>query len=493
LSIHIIYRMINEKYDEVYVERFHLQKLYGSEPPARSLETNTPLKEYELIITSLHYEPMIAGLVRILYYSGLDPRRERRETPIIAGGPAIMANPYPYSSVIDAFVIGEAETTLPRIIDAWLKHRDSKRGFLEEIASYKYVYVPGLTSGKVYREWVRDLNTTYYPLRQFMHTEKEPVFGKGFILETSRGCRFWCRFCIEGRLFKPYRAKSYGVLKSLVQKGLSLNPVDKVTLYSLIFPSSSDERRLLEYLASNDIRASLPSMRMDYIDRDFLELVKGIGQKTITIAPETFSPYIQRIIGKYFKIDLLYPVVENIISMGFDLKIYILYGIKGETMEDIKTTIETLKRIASSAKEKRVGVSISVNPLIPKPKTVFQWIGMVDLSRAQKILRYFRRELKGLVDTRPLDINWGWVQASIALGDERISDILIEWGIEGGDLGSWRRVLRRRGFSTDYVFRGYELGKALPWDNIVLYHDEDRILRSEYYLYEKLVYNSKSI
>ncbi len=488
LSVHIMYYLVNELFDEVYVERFHVRNLHGEEPLPRSLETETPLKDFELIITSIHYEPDIANLVRILYYGSLDPRRSKRKVPIIAGGPPIIANPKPYSDIVDVMVIGEIESTLPRIIDTWLSNRGDKERFLEEVSSLKYTYVPGYDDDKtIYKDWVRDLDNTFYPIRQFRKPSYRQVFENGFLLETSRGCRYWCRFCLEGHIFNPYRFRKLATLKKLVEKGLNVNNVDRVIVYSLIYPSSSDERALLEYLISNGIEASIPSLRIDLVDDDLLEIVRQVGQKTLTLAPETFSSKIQRLIGKYVDLNPIHNILFRVIENGFNLKLYVMYGFKGESFEDIMETINVLKKIAGYGRRRGVSVRIGVNPLVPKPWTVFQWIGMVELERAKSILRIFKRELRGLVETRALDINWAWVQASISLADEKISPILVRWGIMGGDLGSWRRILGETGYNTKYVFEGYRYGDKLPWDNIVLDNIVGKLVEREYPMIRDLV------
>ncbi|MEM1845822.1 MAG: radical SAM protein, partial [Desulfurococcaceae archaeon] len=52
LAIHILYYLLNETYEEVYVERFHAGKLNNFEQEARSIETNTTLSKFDFIITS---------------------------------------------------------------------------------------------------------------------------------------------------------------------------------------------------------------------------------------------------------------------------------------------------------------------------------------------------------------------------------------------------------------------------------------------------------
>lgn len=485
LSSHIIYYMINSEFREAYLERACLTKRVGS---CYSLETLSPLRDFELIITSLHYELDVANMVRALYHSGLNPRSDHRDQSIIAGGPAIMSNPFPYSDIVDVAVIGEAEVTLIPIIEKWFEYRFDKKRFLEEVSELPYVYVPSVDDpdDKVYRRYTEDLDSAFYPVRQFRSVEKEHPFGEGFMLETSRGCKYWCRFCMESRLFKPYRFRSFAKLKEIIDQGMIVNDLSKVIIYSLLFPSNTIEKQILQYIVDNGYRASIPSIRLDHLDDDLILLIKEAGQRSVTIAPESLIPSVQRFIAKYMDLDVVLSNIYRVIHQGFDIKLYLIYGLKNESLNDIKMLVDHLRRIVSRAREANVTVKIRLNPLIPKPHTVFQWIGMIDLNRAKEALRYIRRELSGFVETRLYEVNYAWVQSSISLGDRSLSKIIIQWGLEGGDLGSWRRVLKRTGFSTKYVFEGYKFGERLPWSNIVIDEKLNKILPAEYSVWHRV-------
>ncbi len=486
LASHMIYYMINEYYPEVYMERFHTQKLVGEEPLPRSLETGSPLRDFPVMITSIHYEPNIASLIRILKSSGIEPLRRKRGQILLAGGPAVMANPHPYSEIMDAFIIGEIEESIPMIMDRILPFIDDKNRMLEELAGLRNVYVPGYTGDKVYRSYTPDLDQSYYPIRQFYDTDHKHVYGAGLLLESSRGCRFWCRFCIEGRLFKPYRSRSYNVLKRIIDGGLKYVSRKRVIFYSLNFLFSQHEKKILEYLSSNGIDYSIPSLRIETINNDLLELLRTGNQKTLTLAPESFSLRMHRLFGKYDRVKWIVDKIKDALSRGFKIKLYLISGVKGETMDDVKNNIKVLRMLAKYARTHNTSLSITINPLVPKPKTMFQWIGMIEPDKAKGIIRYYRNELSSLIDTRPLYVNWAWLQAVISLGDSSLSRILVNWGSMGGDLGSWRRVLRRTGFDWSYVINGYGFDEVLPWDNIVIGERVEEVARFEYMVWRKL-------
>ncbi|MEZ0290778.1 MAG: radical SAM protein [Sulfolobales archaeon] len=477
LATDTIYFLVNSR-EEVYLERFHSTSLTDSERESRSLETNSPLRDFQLYLTTIHYEPDIVNLISILDAARVPVLSRDREIPIIAGGPAAMSNPTPYEEIIDAFIVGEAEVTLDKIIDLRLEYIDNKKKFLESIASLRYVYVPGYSDERVFREYVRNLDETFYPVRQIENTEIEPVFGRGFKLELSRGCRFWCSFCMESRLSQPYRERSYENLKKILERGSKYTISGRrVILYSLLTPASLNQLRFLEYLAEEGYVASIPSLRLNdlfILSSDLLDIIKRLRQRMITIAPETFSMRIQKSFFKYIEpTEALLKRILEIIDRRFDLKIYMIYGLKWEREEDIKLNIEILKKIARHARERGSRVSISLNPLIPKPHTVFQWIGMREIDSLHKILALYLRELRGLIEARTLDLDWGVAQAIISMSPKPLTKILIEWSRSGRRISSFKRLIRE--LDIRYVFEGYKFEQQLPWSKINLGEEIERV------------------
>lgn len=485
LATDLIYYYINNR-EEVYLERFYAKKLLGEEEYPRSIETRSPLKDFDLLISSLSYEFDIVNLISILEAGGIDPLREKRDKPLIAGGPVVISNPVPYRDLVDVFIIGEVEATIDKIIDLWVENRDNKKRFLEEAADLEYVYIPDLKE-EAERRFVEDLNNSYYPTKQIENLLIEPVYGRGVKLEMSRGCLFWCSFCIESRLFQPYRERSFATLRNILEKSLE-NTISgkRVVIYSLLLPSSRDQIRFLEYLANENFKASIPSLRLDklyYYRSDFLDIIKRLGQRTLTIAPETFSLKIQRIYMKYmFQEDLLIKYIEEFIKSGFDVKMYLIYGSKWEDMSDIKSNIEAIKRLHRFARNMGRRIVVSLNPLIPKARTIFQWIGLREPEELKKILDLYERELRGIIDTRPLDIMWGVAQAYISLSNRSLGEIFIEWSRRGRSINQLIKLLSSRldpGLHK-IVREGYRYGDELPWDKIVIGSNVEKIVENQY-------------
>ncbi|MCX8199120.1 MAG: radical SAM protein [Sulfolobales archaeon] len=479
LAIHSIYYIANS-YPEVYAERFTADN-------SRSLETRSPLKDFDYIISSIHYELDYPKLVSILNKGGVSVlRNSRRSKPLlIVGGPTPMSNPAPLIDIVDAIAVGEVEVLLPTLIEAIIENHGEPSRILEVLPSNGF-YIPELGE-EARRLWTNDLNTAFYPVKQIQSLSNEPVYGKGFIIETSRGCPRWCRFCIEGRLFKPHRVRSFQTLVKLVEEGLRVNEVSRVIVYSLFYPGSSGELHMLKYLSNRGIKASVPSIRLDLLSDEVLELIHGVGQRTLVAAPENVSSYGEAVLCKFFKRKDHEVTLKQAVDKGFDLKLYFIAGIKGEDFDSIRENVEFIRRISSYARKSGRKISISINPLIPKPKTPFQWIGMIDVARAKKIIKYMKEELGEVVDVRPYDAEYAWAQASIALGDSRLSKLIVEWGLSGGGVSSWKRILNSYGYSTTYVTTGRRFGEKMPWDDIIIGEYVEEAVKAEYIALRKII------
>lgn len=488
LSTDIIYHLLNSR-EEIYVERFHCNKATGLEEESRSLETRSRLKDFPLILTTLHYEPDIVNLARLLISSDIEVlAKKRKDHVIIAGGPVVMENPIAYSDIIDAFVIGEAEATLEEIINLWLEYGDSKKKFLDQLSNLEYVYIPEVTERKVKKKITENLDSAFYPTRQIENTDIEPVYGRGFKLEVSRGCLFWCSFCIETRVFQPYRERSLSALKEIINQGVSHSlSGNRLVLYSLVFPASITHLKLLEYIVSEGFKATLPSLRVSRILENSLDYIREIGQKTLTIAIESFSPIIQSVICKYpGSLHYIKDFVENSIKSGFDIKIYLIYGFKGIDTGELRHDIDEINKIVKMAKVHGSKIIVSLNPLIPKPRTLFQWVGMYDPDHLKNLLRLYRSSLRGLVESRMYDIDWAIIQAQLALSPKPLGEFILKWAHYGGGLSAWRRVIRENCVDFKYVFSGYKFEESLPWDIIELDDHVDKVSKAQYEIFRKI-------
>jgi hypothetical protein len=108
----------------------------------------------------------------------------------------------------------------------------------------------------------------------------------------------------------------------------------------------------------------------------------------------------------------------------------------------------------------------SVNPLVPKPATTYQWLPMERSDRTEQKMKRLRALVSG-IDNVYFNIKserHSYYQALLSLGDRRIAPVIEEAERNGGQ---WRRALADTGVDGDfYIFRDRSEDAVLPWDII---------------------------
>ena len=431
-----------------------------------------PLAKNDYILFSLSYELDYYTMVRALIENGIEPYRDRRRgTPIIiVGGPAVTGNPRPLDYIVDVAVVGEAEPFLAGLQE----HADAGSGgyksFIEEISGVPGAYIPEL-GNRVERAWIRDLDRLHHPIYQYESSSRDLVYGYGLRVEATRGCYRSCSFCMEGHIFVPFRFRRSGTLIDIIEKGTSIAGVDRVVFFSLSLFDSPEIDRVLEWLVSNNYKASIPSVRLETLNDDRLELIAMLGQKTLTIAPETASESIGCLIRKPYSIESVVDVASKSLRIGIQtVKLYYIIGFPGEDDGDVEGIAKTANRIVESyrGRPRRKIVHLSINPLIPKPQTPMQWLGLMSEDEYRRKIRLLRGSLlRGSIEIDFLDYRVAYVTAAIGLGDSEIGRVIVEWATNGdGFLAGFLKAANDLGIDLSYVSSGRELGSELPWSVI---------------------------
>lgn len=416
-------QMYAEINDFAICERFYSDVFDG----LRSVETGTPISEFDFALFSIQYENDCFKAVEIL-------RKGNFKGIKIAGGPCVMENPRPLRRFFDAFFIGEVE------------------GKLEEILSVKEASelsgIDGIWTGK--EEKVRRVFS-----KIGKHLEKEIIaegaYGRCFLVELGRGCLRKCSFCLVRQIYAPPRWRRFE----------DLPEIKDVRKVALIAPSPTDHpkfKEILQLFIENGFEVSPSSLRADALNEELVELLKAGNVKSITLAPETASQTLSEILKKEISFEDLREAVEISAGKFEKLKLYYMVGIPGESIDDVRRIAEQAKELKSLIPK----VEISVNPLVPKPHTPMQWFGFDKLRDLQKKLNLLRVECsKAGVEFSKPNLREFVLQTIIARGDERTGDIF-----EGRSYRDFVDLLNPLDPEIE-----------LPWDFIEHNYRKDRLLK----------------
>ncbi|NPA70882.1 MAG: radical SAM protein [Crenarchaeota archaeon] len=464
LSIHLLYFLLNS-FDDVYAERVFME----GEGPYRSVETGTPLKNFDVILFSVHYELDYVNVVRMLERSGINPLRDRRVSSrplIIVGGPTVSANPEPVADIVDAVFLGEIEGSVEDLVEKLCTLKN-----IDDLADVEGIYVPSLGKYDVNVAKVMNLDSAPYPTRQIVTLEAPPeytpIFGRAFFLEICRGCPFLCHFCVESHIQFPFRFRSYGKIVEILRSSLEDSHVDKVVILGLAAQSHPDFRKIITTLLEEfKVSVSLPSMRVDVLDRDDLELIVRTGQKVLTIAPET-SERIRFNINKKFTDEDVVELCKIAKEVGMDhVKLYFIVGLPGETERDLDDCIRLVRKICDVFG--RDNVYVSVNPWVRKPHVPLQYASPLNIEEVDRRLKYFLDQVK--VRHSSYDVYLAYAQMLLSLGDREVCKIVLDAAKRDGNVLSrafWKNVLKRCGeMFKKYVYKKYDVNDVKPWSHV---------------------------
>jgi radical SAM superfamily enzyme YgiQ (UPF0313 family) len=460
LGMRLLYELINNREDAL-CERFFFTE-YGQ--PPRSVESGMPMKDFDVVGFSLQHEMDYLRALDMISSSGIPLEAKSRSDPlIIAGGPSVTSNPMPLAPFIDLFVIGEVEPIFDALLDL------ISNGDIESASSLPGVFRLGSTTERLL---VNDLDSAYHAIKQ-VHSVSSGDFASTFLLEVSRGCGRGCRFCMECYLYQPKRERSISVINRILDEGIPLTGLSKVTCISSALFDYSMLSELLCSLKERGLRFSLPSIRISAMKEGFMELLAAGGQKSITLAPETSSERLRQVINKRLNEDQLFSMLSDAKQSGINsLKLYFMIGIPGETESDIVQLAGMLSGVIATG-FKPSSIHISVNPMIPKSNTPFQWASFVPEKDFKERLHQFERICRGLGIRRveSMDYRWGAIQAYLSTaGVEGAKPLvmLVEDLKRGGsgDLGAWRRVLKSLGKTFETLYTPKAIDSSLPWELI---------------------------
>jgi len=438
VGFHIVYRMLAEagfNVDRAYLPTDSYD-LFSPERRLVTLETGSAPSKFDVVDVSLQFELDYPHVLEALVMGGIPPRREDRgdDDPIVMAGGPCTVNPEPMSPFIDAFYVGEAEAHLLEGLEV-IERSSTREEALENLAEIPGFYVPAV-GGTVERVHVEDLDS--HDPRPAFHPSDPSASGlKAYPVEIQRGCPYRCRFCMGGWTSGPPRFRSLESVEKVLDDAIG-SPYDTV---ALIGPSPLDHPEfwdIVEKVKERGLRLSVPSLRVSTLDAETVKGLASAGVGTLTLAVESGHPGIREFLGKDVPMDLLRETVETAADLRLDVKLYLIIGVPGfDPREEVKANVELVREL----KRLNPRIRVSVNPLVPKAHTPFQFLPMTDLETLTFILKELDRKIPAPVSVEdPLDAG---IQCVLSRGGKETSEIpeKLAWNV--GNRGLKRDLLRR--------------------------------------------------
>ena len=494
LGLHIIYEEINlhpsSVCERIFLpEKKELDVYDKTKTPLMSVETQRPMHQFDVVAFDVTFEMDYFHIPLMLRYGRVPVMSEDRtgfDPIVIAGGPCATFNPEPFADFIDAFIIGEGEGIVTAVLERIRKGRENGESREETIAGLAQidgVYVPVLYTPqyddndrflgydiaegapKIIRRHFEPLTSGGETVIATNFTE----FGAMYIIEVARGCGRHCRFCMAGYCFRVPRVRPLDILKEGVDRAEKLGK--KVGLMGAAISDYPEVDELVTYIRSKDMRYSCASLRADSLTQAVVDGLAESGQKTITIAPETGSERLRRVINKGISEENLRTAAQLSAKSGIQhMRLYIMIGLPTETDEDIDAIIGLAERTQAHMAE--VGckgrLTLSINPFIPKPFTPFQWMAMDHQKSVEKKLQYIKKSLQ---KNRRIEVlvespKEAYIQGVLARGDRRLGKVLAACALDRGSK-SFKSEMKRAGLDMDDCnYRERKFEDYLPWSHL---------------------------
>ena len=480
--------------------------------PLYSLETKTPLSEFDVVGFTLQYEMSYTNILYMLDLANITLLAEERgeEEPFVMAGGPCATTPEPLADFMDCFLIGEGEHLNIQVMDKIKEGRGAglnRKEILLSLAGLEGVYVPSLyevtykedgtilshrplvpeAKPVIKRVRLHDMNATFQLDRQIVPF-LETVHDRA-VIELFRGCTQGCRFCQAGMMYRPIRERSVDTLTDMAEAVLKNTGYDEISLTSL---SSCDFTQLMPLVKElsrtyeeKNVGISLPSLRLDSFIVDVLKEIEKVRKSGLTFAPEAGSQRMRDVINKNVTEEDLMRVVNSVFKEGWSrIKLYFMIGLPGETMEDVLGIAHLAYKVKDAffnrPKEEIQGnfrVTASASCFVPKGFTPFQWVGQDSIDEFfEKI-----QAVKGAVRDPKVKFQYhepyvSRMEAVLARGDRRIGKLLLR-AYENGQIFDgwseffrydvWVKSMEEAGIDGDfYANRLRDFDEVLPWDFI---------------------------
>jgi len=510
LGLKILYSILNRRPDiaaeRVFTPWVDMEAaLRARRLPLVSLETYTPIRDFDVLGFSLQYEMQYTNVLTVLDLSGIPLRASERalRDPLVVGGGPLVFSPEPIADFFDLFLIGDGEELLVETVDRYIELKAGggpREQIIRELARIPGVYAPALYTAStvpehglevvnrpedasipfpIKRRIVEDINK--YPFPSDSPVPYADVVHDRIAVEIARGCVDGCRFCQAGTIYRPVRERKPEDVARTIIEGIKKCGYDESSLTSL---STADYtcltpllKELNKQLAEQKVSLSVSSLRASGLTKELSQEIARVRHTGFTIAPEAGSQRMRDVINKNITEDDVMRSCANAFSNGWtQIKLYFMIGLPSETDEDVRGIAELGRKVQQLGRKfgKSAKVTVSVSSHVPKPHTPFQWCKMdsiAEIKRKQGILRELCKRYH--LNLRLHNPEISRLEGIISRGDRRMSRVVERAWRAGCRFDGWDEQFRYQTWMKAFEEEGIDPEiylELLP----VYYHDDRR-------------------
>jgi anaerobic magnesium-protoporphyrin IX monomethyl ester cyclase len=272
---------------------------------------------------------------------------ELKGIKIILGGPDVKYNIEKYlAHGADFLIIGEGEQTFYEYIEQYCGLQDYSQvnGLVYKDNNEEIIKNPP-------REFIEDIDNIAFPNREkidikaYLDTWKKHHGKSALNISTQRGCSYSCNWCSKAVYGTSYRRLSPKRTVDEIETIISQYNPDELWFVDDVFTANHKWVQLLcEELKKRNIFIPFECItRAERLNPEILELLKPVGCKRIWIGAESGSQKVLDLMNRETDIQNVTKTIQLVKNTGIEAGSFIMIGYPGETMKDIRQTIQFLK------------------------------------------------------------------------------------------------------------------------------------------------------